>query len=215
MSFKSTALAVTTLILSTTANAAIISTDWQVADDNLITQDTSTGLEWLDLTATTRRSYNDVSSKFGAGQEFAGWRYATNAEISGFFDAFGGDSDYYTNWSTQNNGLFDVIAPYWGDTYCAENGCADGDGYSYFTTSALYRDGLQGVGRINDDARDPSLTDTMDSIQIVCCGINKSTASYEIGAALVRVSVVPIPSAVWLFGSGLLSLIGFARRRKA
>jgi len=29
------------------------------------------------------------------------------------------------------------------------------------------------------------------------------------------VSTVPIPSAVWLFGSGLISLVGFARRKKA
>jgi hypothetical protein len=29
------------------------------------------------------------------------------------------------------------------------------------------------------------------------------------------VSPVPIPAAVWLFGSGLLGLIGIARRKKA
>ncbi len=28
-------------------------------------------------------------------------------------------------------------------------------------------------------------------------------------------SVVPIPAAVWLFGSGLLGLIGFSKRKKA
>ena len=31
----------------------------------------------------------------------------------------------------------------------------------------------------------------------------------------VRLSNIPIPSAVWLFGSGLLGLIGVARRKKA
>ena len=31
----------------------------------------------------------------------------------------------------------------------------------------------------------------------------------------VRVSEVPVPAAVWLFGSGLLGLIGVARRKKA
>jgi len=29
-----------------------------------------------------------------------------------------------------------------------------------------------------------------------------------------RVAAVPVPAAVWLFGSGLLGLIGMARRRK-
>lgn len=32
---------------------------------------------------------------------------------------------------------------------------------------------------------------------------------------VASVSAVPIPSAVWLFGSGLIGLIGLARRRKA
>jgi hypothetical protein len=32
---------------------------------------------------------------------------------------------------------------------------------------------------------------------------------------LVQVSAVPIPPAVWLFGSGLLGLVGMARRKKA
>ena len=30
-----------------------------------------------------------------------------------------------------------------------------------------------------------------------------------------EVSSVPVPAAVWLFGSGLLGLIGVARRKKA
>jgi hypothetical protein len=30
----------------------------------------------------------------------------------------------------------------------------------------------------------------------------------------VNSSVVPIPAAVWLFGSGLIGLIGLARRKK-
>ena len=29
------------------------------------------------------------------------------------------------------------------------------------------------------------------------------------------VSAVPVPAAVWLFGSGLIGLVGFARRKKA
>ena len=106
-------------VVSFNASAAIISTDWNTAGDNLITKvtgpGTGSGLEWLDLTATTARSYNDISTKFGAGQEFEGWRYATIAEVSDFFDVFGGDNGYYTGWSSQNNGLFDSIAPFWGD----------------------------------------------------------------------------------------------------
>ena len=34
-----------------------------------------------------------------------------------------------------------------------------------------------------------------------------------IGSYLVRTSVVPVPAAVWLFGSGLIGLISIARRK--
>ena len=35
----------------------------------------------------------------------------------------------------------------------------------------------------------------------------------DAGMALVNATVVPVPAAVWLFGSGLLGLIGIARRK--
>ena len=40
-----------------------------------------------------------------------------------------------------------------------------------------------------------------------------SSAVY--GSYLVRANVVPTPSTIWLFGSGLIGLIGVARRKKA
>ena len=37
----------------------------------------------------------------------------------------------------------------------------------------------------------------------------------SIDNVIVNASVVPVPAAVWLFGSGLIGLVGFARRKKA
>jgi len=34
------------------------------------------------------------------------------------------------------------------------------------------------------------------------------------GSYLVQTTVVPVPAAAWLFGSGLVGLISFARRKK-
>ena len=56
-----------------------------IVDLGLITRDTATGLDWLDLTETNNRSFDDVSSKLGAGQEFEGWRYATRDEVAEFW----------------------------------------------------------------------------------------------------------------------------------
>ncbi len=48
---------------------------------NSLTRDTATGLDWLDVTHSTGRKYTDISGKFGAGQEFEGYRFATISEV--------------------------------------------------------------------------------------------------------------------------------------
>jgi len=216
MGFKSIALTTTILALSTSANAAIISTDWQSLGDNLITQDDVSGLEWLDLTVTTSRSYNDILSQLEVGGEYEGWRYATSTEVGVFFDAFGGNNAYYNGGSTQNNGLFDLVAPYWGDTYCANAGCAVGDGFSNGIIADITANNTQAVANIKD-LYTLSYYDTQDYVNT---NLNTNTpddyVNYTYGHALVRdISAVPVPSAVWLFGSGLVGLVGFARRKKA
>lgn len=45
--------------------------------------DTNTGLQWLDVSTTLNRSYNDVSANFTThGDPVYGYRYATGAEIA-------------------------------------------------------------------------------------------------------------------------------------
>lgn len=51
------------IALPLTANAALVSLDWQTDGDNLITRD-DYGLEWLDLTVTANRSYNDICQNY-------------------------------------------------------------------------------------------------------------------------------------------------------
>jgi len=47
-------------------------------------------------------------------------------------------------------------------------------------------------------------------------GAFTSVTGNEIGSpGLITTSAVPVPAAVWLFGTGLLGLTGFARKRKA
>jgi hypothetical protein len=43
----------------------------------------------------------------------------------------------------------------------------------------------------------------------------KDDSRYSWAVHAGNVSPVPVPAAVWLFGSGLLGLIGIARRKKA
>ena len=46
-------------------------------------------------------------------------------------------------------------------------------------------------------------------------GIQVSQAGWGVENVRMDVQVVPVPAAVWLFGSGLLGLVGVARRKKA
>lgn len=62
------------------ANAALIEMDRYNRDDGLITLDSITGLEWLDVTETLAMSYQDV---WDDGQLSAeGWTHANNSELA-------------------------------------------------------------------------------------------------------------------------------------
>ena len=45
--------------------------------------------------------------------------------------------------------------------------------------------------------------------------LNQEEIITAYNGATVNVSAVPVPAAIWLFGSGLIGLIGFAKRKKA
>jgi hypothetical protein len=47
-------------------------------------------------------------------------------------------------------------------------------------------------------------------------GANSYTVTFTDGSVLeIDVRIVPVPAGVWLFGSGLLGLIGISRRKKS
>lgn len=76
------------LILANAAAAVLVQGDLNTPGDGLVTRDTDTGLEWLDLTETTNLSYDDVVG--GAGGLLAGgWRYATAAQVCDLFEKLG------------------------------------------------------------------------------------------------------------------------------
>ncbi len=76
------------LCLGSAAEAGVMIGDDAVFGAGSITIDTDTGLEWLDWTESTNRSYNDVSGQFGAGGDFEGWRHATRA-VTHFTNKYG------------------------------------------------------------------------------------------------------------------------------
>jgi hypothetical protein len=59
------------------------------SDDELLTLDTDTGLEWLDLTATQNQSYNSVINGYGGYTTIHNFRVANASEINTLFQNVG------------------------------------------------------------------------------------------------------------------------------
>lgn len=68
--------------------ANLIDQDSVYGPDTIIF-DTQTHLRWLDLSITLGLSYDLVSTQFGPGGQFPGFRYATTSDIVAFFSHAG------------------------------------------------------------------------------------------------------------------------------
>jgi hypothetical protein len=206
------------LVLATPVDAELVSADWKTPDDNLLTVD-GNGLEWLDLSETRARSYNDVVAQLGLGGEFEGWRVASSVQVEDFWTAAGGDPAHYDGWSSENFGLYDLVSSYWGDTFCLLAGCETGNGYLQAMTSDVDPDNnLFHVVALAGDTNIDGYTPGQDYFDSTRLSVRIDFGPPATAIALYReaeMSAVPVPAAVWLFGAGLLGLIGFARRKKA
>jgi hypothetical protein len=66
-------------------------------------------------------------------------------------------------------------------------------------------------------AVDPTLTVNSQLLsvnQFMSCGVGTCTVT-DGGSLNIAFTVVPVPAAVWLFASGLLGLVGMARRKRS
>jgi hypothetical protein len=60
------------------------------------------------------------------------------------------------------------------------------------------------------------LLSNVDALQIRIEMVDNDSGPRDVtGLDNIQLSSVPIPATVWLFGSGLLGLVGMARRKKA
>lgn len=111
-------------------------------------------------------------------------------------DVISGTNLYH---DTNDSGLFDA-----GDTYLAD-----------VLSATPYSDSLQTLPA-NEQGPAP-IAATINSAGFLAGPFNGNTIFFDIGSGnslhVTSVSAVPVPAAVWLFGSGLLGLIGIARRK--
>ncbi len=201
------------------ANAAI--SDFTVKDlytpgDGLITA-TST-LEWLDLTVTSGRSYNDVIATLEPGGDLFGWRYAT-LEEAGELVIMAGLPTFtaYIGLRGGSLGLRGVTYTYDSMSHAIVpfvdliGGRVDHGIYGFT--------GITGTTSSIDPEKQIYIGATwLENLGLVLrlAGIDSQGVDrdYISSSFLVRPSAVPIPAAIWFMGSSLLGLFVFGYRSR-
>ena len=198
-------------ILSFAVNAAVITHGYLTTDDdgssNIIT-DSLNNVEYLRLDLLADLTYAQTVAVLNT-QDGGGWSIATSVDAINFTRALLGGST-----TCSHNGTSVTVA-----TCGLQTGWVAGDFGDDFVT------GPSG----NDDAWFLDDNGEADYVILGSTGyvfmydftLNASDAYSASGAAsatpiswlLVRPLVVPVPATVWLFGSGLIGLIGVARRK--
>ncbi|MEE9336552.1 MAG: VPLPA-CTERM sorting domain-containing protein [Methylococcaceae bacterium] len=211
----------------TTAQAA--RTDF--FDHDTYTTDSISGLDWRDVTASVGRSYNDVSSQFGTGGDFEGWKYATGAQFNALVTNYTGTNIAPNNTSNvfhqeeKIDGLVSLLGntldshylKNYEKTWDAYHGYAEGSGLDY--TWGLLADSRNQsnswLALLLDNDRQNSYRDYSDSHH----STRRNNRHYDTaGSYLVRDTVpltaTPLPASVWLMISGVLGVVGLSRKNK-
>jgi len=190
----------------------------------------SIGCSSTTLEATAVQSSNISVDSFSGMGNASATNFTTNENrgtnsdgISSFFVVFTVDSPIY----------YDLEA-----TFLANEFSNDGDGFvfsglslsqqlpptdsnpygdiiSIFTSSATSGAGFESFtsnGVLDSGAYFFSVASTASSTRKSILGTDINGGSYEFN---LNFQPVPVPTAVWLFTSGLIGLIGFAKRKKA
>jgi hypothetical protein len=198
-------------------------------DHDIYTTDSLSGLDWLDVTRSENRSFDDISNQLESGGEFDGWRYATTDEFNTMVSDYTDDTYIYSEFGRNHyeNGIIDTLVSLLGDTYA---NFAPSDSLLSFTsgmlidmnyggqlmTAMLWDDDNPYIDDSNPDRDDPSGYDYSDPIYRMVYG--GDTLGISRGSYLVRdtteIASTPLPASVWLMISGVLGVMGFSRKNK-
>jgi hypothetical protein len=88
-----------------------------IVDHGDYLSDTVTGLDWLDVTKSANMSFDYVSTQFGAGGLFAGWRYATGNEFNALVGSYTGTLPTTYDLVSHNEGEIDGLGILLGSTF--------------------------------------------------------------------------------------------------
>ena len=210
MNIRSLALAVSTLVLSTTVNAAVVTQGALSTNNdgstNIIT-DTLNNLEWLRFDVLPQQTYTETVAALST-QDGGGWNIAGTVQAHLFVDALLFNAADTCNPSISISTLCGTTSS-WSDGNLGDDYTSTWD-YAFF----LRTDGKAGYISVDQTGSvhvDPLFNTT--EYTDYYAGDNPESITWLLYRG--DVSAVPVPAAAWLFGSGLLGLIGVARRKKS
>ena len=175
-----------------------------------VLRDTTNNLEYLRLDLTMGYGYNGIIAETGAGGVFDSWGVASEANMLSL-----GASAGIINGSTDTAQV--NLVESMRDWFCPTSTCVN------TSTTHIYARGLVSDAGPDYDSGAPSLLAfsmgrrlnvTPNEVDFRISGFGGYDHTNE-EIWMVRPSAVPLPAAVWLFGSGLIGLAGIARRRSA
>lgn len=189
------------------ANAAFI-------DNRTYTTDTSSGLDWLDLTETINVSYDTVSSQLGIGGLYNGWRYATGVEFNTLISNWTGTTvtsltaiNYFSEGSDSIDGLVQLL----GNTYLANpSNNPNLMNYSSGFIADVRSNSRQYIARVLDQSE---LISVSDYGAARATFLERDVSRAFIASYLVRSTVtVSETSSLYLLIIGFFGLFSAARR---
>lgn len=191
------------LLVSVQAGATLIERDLDSSGDGLITYDSDTGLEWLDLTSTTNQSFDQISARLiDLNDDLYGFRYANSVDLNIlFFISAGMSASAQFPGETAVNDLISLI----GTTLVSSNELKQTRGY-YDTGTVV--DGKIGWAFL-------SINNIYSSAGVTDYAAFANNQSNYNGSWLVRAASVPEPSTLAIFALGIIGLVSRKFKKQA
>ena len=221
MNIKLLVLTVLDLVLSTSVNAALVS-----RLDGQAVYDADSNITWIADASLSSTNDFGVSGIFSSG--YMNWDTAQNWILAMNAENYLGFSDwrlptslqpYDSACSSQNEISAYCTGSEMGHLFYDELGgvvnntisTTHNESYELFQNiKSIYWTGTEYIGNPDVYTWRFNFDDGFQEIR----GNTNTSYSYVWAVRDGDVSAVPVPAAVWLFGSGLIGLIGVARRKK-